>query len=178
MKRLLCIVISLLFVTFSLTGCNILGGDLKALPYSFFASSEKIATDTMKKVVKAFDNRDKEMVKSLFATEVLKKYKNFDKDLEKAFKYYTIKSEKVDYDWAGDSDSTDENGTVAYTDCLATLKDKNDTFTFGVNVCYQDDTNELNEGVWCIYLQNEKLEPTKDSEINDSEPNYGIYLNR
>ena len=163
MKRLLCIVISLLFVTFSLSGCNILGGDLKALPYSFFASSEKIATDTMKKVVKAFDNRDKEMVKSLFAKEVLKKYKNFDKDLDKAFKYYTIKSEKV---------------TVAYTDCLATLKDKNDTFTFGVNVCYQDDTNELNEGVWCIYLQNEKLEPTKDSEIDDSEPNYGIYLNR
>lgn len=74
--------------------------------------------------------------------------------------------------------ATDENGTVAYTDCLATLKDKNDTFTFGVNVCYQDDTNELNEGVWCIYLQNEKLEPTKDSEIDDSEPNYGIYLNR
>ena len=34
----------------------------------------------------------------------------------------TIKSEKVDYDWAGDSDSTDENGTVAYTDCLATVK--------------------------------------------------------
>ena len=153
MKRLLCIIISLLFVTFSLTGCNILGGDLKALPYSFFASS-------------------------LFAKEVLKKYKNFDKDLEKAFKYYTIKSEKVDYDWAGDSDSTDENGTVAYTDCLATLKDKNDTFTFGVNVCYQDDTNELNEGVWCIYLQNEKLEPTKDSEIDDSEPDYGIYINR
>lgn len=175
MKRLLCIVISLLFITFSLTGCNILGGNLN---YSFFASSEKIATDTMKKVVKAFDNRDKEMVKSLFAKEVLKKYKNFDKDLEKAFKYYTIKSEKVDYDWSGDSDSTDDNGTVAYTDCLATLKDKNDTFTFGVNVCYQDDTNELNEGVWCIYLQNEKLEPTKDSEIDDSEPDYGIYINR
>ena len=95
MKRLLCIVIFLLFVTFSLTRCNILGGDLKALPYSFFASSEKIATDTMKKVVKAFDNRDKEMVKSLFAKEVLKKYKNFDKDLDKAFKYYTIKSEKL-----------------------------------------------------------------------------------
>ena len=108
----------------------------------------------------------------------MKKYKNFDKDLDKAFKYYTIKSEKVDYDWAGDSDSTDENGTVAYTDCLATLKDKNDTFTFGVNVCYRDDTNDMNEGVWCIYLQNEKLEPTKDSEIDDSEPNYGIYLNR
>lgn len=178
MKRLLCIVISLLFVTFSLTGCNILGGDLKALPYSFFASSEKIATDTMKKVVKAFDNRDKEMVKSLFAKEVLKKYKNFDKDLDKAFKYYTIKSEKVDYDWSGDSDSTDDNGTVAYTYCIATLKDKKDTFTFVINVCYQDDTNEMNEGLWSLCIQNEKLEPTKDSEIDDSELDYGIYINR
>ena len=178
MKRLLCIVISLLFVTFSLTGCNILGGDLKALPYSFFASSEKIATDTMKKVVKAFDNRDKEMVKSLFAKEVLKKYKNFDKDLEKAFKYYTIKSEKVDYDWAGDSDSTDDNGTVAFTYCLAILKNKKDSFKFVVNICYQDDINEKNEGLWCLCILNEKLEPTKDSEIDDSEPDYGIYLNR
>ena len=76
MKRLLCIVISLLFVTFSLTGCNILGGDLKALPYSFFASSEKNANDTRKKVLKALDNREKEMVKSLFDKQLLKKYKN------------------------------------------------------------------------------------------------------
>ena len=87
MKKLVCIVVSLLFLTFSLTGCNILGGDLKALPYSFFASSERIAIDTMKKVVKAFDNKDKEMLKSICAKEFLKVYKNFDKDLDKAFKY-------------------------------------------------------------------------------------------
>lgn len=178
MKRLLCIVISLLFVTFSLTGCNILGGDLKALPYSFFASSEKIAIDTMKKVVKAFDNRDKEMLKTICAKEFLKVYKNFDKDLDKAIKYYTIKSEKADYEWTGDNDITDDNGTVAYTYCIATLKDKKDTFTFVINVCYQDDTNEMNEGLWSLCIQNEKLEPTKDSEIDDSEPDYGIYINR
>ena len=69
MKKFVCIVVSLLLLTFSLTGCNILGGDLKALPYSFFASSEKIATDTMKKVVKAFDTKDKEMLKSICAKE-------------------------------------------------------------------------------------------------------------
>ena len=178
MKKLVCIVVSLLFLTFSLTGCNILGGDLKALPYSFFASSERIAIDTMKKVVKAFDNKDKEMLKSICAKEFLKVYKNFDKDLDKAFKYYTIKSEKADYEWTCDNDSTDDNGTIAYTYCIATLKDKNDTFTFVINVCYQDDTNEMNEGLWSLCIQNEKLEPTKDSEIDDSEPDYGIYVNR
>lgn len=37
----------------------------------------------MKKVVKAFDNKDKEMVKSLFAKEVLKKYKTLIKTQKK-----------------------------------------------------------------------------------------------
>ena len=178
MKRLLCIVISLLFVTFSLTGCNILGSDLKALPYSFFASTEKITIDTLKKVVKAFDNRDKEMVKSLFAKNILKKYKNFDKELDKAFKYYTIKSEKVEYSWSGDSDSTEDGITITFTGGDVTIKKANKSFDISIEICSNDDNDDLNVGVWCIYLQNEKLEPTKDSEINDSEPNYGIYLNR
>lgn len=36
----------------------------------------------------------------------------------------------------------------------------------------------MNEGLWSLCIQNEKLEPTKDSEIDDSEPDYGIYINR
>lgn len=182
MKRLLCIVISLLFVTFSLTGCNILGGDLNALPYSFFASSEKIATDTMKKVVKAFDNRDKEMVKSLFAKEVLKKYKNFDKDLDKAFKYYTIKSEKVDYDWSGDSDSTEDGKTIAFTGGDAIVNKGKKGFTISSEICSNDENNDANIGIWNICIVENNLDESEikgiysDDDPTTDIPKYGIYV--
>ena len=147
LKKAMCLCVTLTIFVLLLTGCSLLDKGLKALPYSFVATSEDAAVDAMKKVVKAF-------------------------------KYYTIVSEKADYSWAGDSDTTEDGVIVAFTDCDVTVKNKKDTFTLGVNVCYKDDSDEANEGVWCIYLQNEKLEPIKESEIDPNEPNYGIYLNR
>lgn len=182
MKKLVCIVVSLLFLTFSLTGCNILGGDLKALPYSFFASTEKITIDTLKKVVKAFDNRDKEMVKSLFAKNILKKYKNFDKELDKAFKYYTIKSEKVEYSWSGDSDSTEDGITITFTGGDVTIKKANKSFDISIEICSNDDNDDLNVGVWNLYIVDNNLDENEikgiysDDDIGSDIPKYGIYV--
>ena len=53
-------------------------------------TGEYLVRNTTKKVVSAFLNNDKDAVKKLFSENVLKEYKTFDEDLEKAFAVGTI----------------------------------------------------------------------------------------
>lgn len=155
-------------------------------------TGEYLVRNTTKKVVSAFLNNDKDAVKKIFSENVLKEYKTFDEDLEKAFSYFNkIGSQKYTYSYDG-GNSTKENGNrVAFESYLAETNIGQFTYYIWVDMCVDDETDEKNEGIWDIsmgkyknsddddYINDTEDEIDEDSDTDyddDVYPQYGIFI--
>ncbi len=178
----LCIMIMILTTIFS-TGCS----------HYRMNSGASTAKNTLKELVTAFENNDKKAVKELFSRNILKKYENFDNDLNKAFSYFNdnMKSKKYTYEESVSAAEINYGDMVLFCDYDINVADGKTHYILSAQVCTDDDEYKDNMGVWSVclyeyieqefdeedfgeeYEDDEDIEDDEDDDIRQRE--YGIF---
>ncbi|MBQ9519279.1 MAG: DUF5104 domain-containing protein [Firmicutes bacterium] len=100
-------------------------------------------------IVKAFDTKDKDLLKSVFHKKVLENESELDEQIERAFNIY--KGSSISYSDYDDASVETENGKIHYTAYpqLKVTTDKDVYFIeFAFNI--RDDETPQNEGIYVI----------------------------
>ena len=155
MKRIIKI-----FVIFSIllvfTGCN--------NSFTFKKQIDKNAAI----IVKAFDTKDKDLLKSVFHKKVLENESELDEQIEQAFNIY--QGNAISYSNYDDASVETENGKIHYTAYpqLKVTTDKDVYFIeFAFNI--RDDEDPQNEGIYVIKVLPKSIydDYGKDGEKHD-----------
>lgn len=163
MKRILVFLISLILIL-QFTGCGFVG---------VMVSDSN--TELVQSITKAFDEKDKESLKNLFAQKITKTV-DIDKQIDKAFKLYNTKSNKIKYENCPTEEKSVTNGSVKkYISDEFIVKTDNGNFCFYFDTFYNE-SNDSENGLTVLCVQsdyNEKqLKYDKEVVIGINEVNW------
>lgn len=185
MKRKI-LILAILLITILFSSCSIGDSEMFSRFGKFYNKNDhEVVNSKFEEVLTAIQNKDKKVLKSLFAKNALLKVENFDNSAEELFDYYDGNYTSYD-DWGGPMESEEIKHGERITELCPTydiITDKGN-YRATMKIISVDTNDSDNIGVWSIYIIKAENDDDLscaywgDIKYNDSQYTTGININK